>query len=132
MRNSSSYFVFSVVWCVTNRRWHKCKLYLDELYSQYKRFVPDSDFLREIENAHQQLRQSLEKSERKLVLRIIDNKDLIASERGKESFQCGFWLAWRLFSELHTYNGGRSLEKFLNVDGRFAVAEEKTENALQA
>jgi len=67
----------------------------------------------------------LEKPERKLVLRIIDNKDLIADARARESFTCGFWLAWRLFSQLHTYESDRSLEKNLNVDGHFTMQREE-------
>ena len=96
---------------------------LNELFDQYNRFVPDAEFLQEIENAHQQLRQSLEKSERKLVLQIIDNKDLISSGRAKESFQCGFWLAWQLFLQLQSYDSGRSLEESLHVGNRFAMPE---------
>lgn len=96
---------------------------LNELFDHYNRFAPDAEPLQEVENAHQQLRRSLEKPERRLVLSIIDNKDLISGARARESFECGFWLAWRLFSQLHTYDSGRSLEKILNVDGRFAVPE---------
>lgn len=98
---------------------------LNELFDHYNRFVPEAEPLQEIENAHQQLRRSLEKPERKLVLRIIDNKDLIAGARARESFECGFWLAWRILSQLHRYDSGRSLEEILNVGGRFAVPEEE-------
>lgn len=101
---------------------------LNELFDQYNRFVPDGEFLQEVENAHQQLRQRLEKPERKLVLRIIDNKDLIAGARARESFTCGFWLAWRLLSQLHNYDSGRSVEGILNVGGRFVMPEGETEN----
>lgn len=96
---------------------------LDGLYEQYNRFVPDPEIQREIEACHQQLIRSLEKPERKLVLRIIDSKDLISGFRAKESFACGFWLAWRLLSQLHTYNNDRSLEESLKESGRFAMRE---------
>ena len=101
---------------------------LNELFDQYNRFVPDTEFLQEVENAHQQLRQRLEKPERKLVLRIIDNKDLIAGARARESFHCGFWLAWQMLSQVHNYDSGRSVEEILNVGGRFAMQEGDTEN----
>lgn len=87
--------------------------------------------MQEIENAHEQLRHSLEKPERKLVLRIIDNKDLIAGTRARESFACGFWLAWRLLSQLHNCDSGRSLEESLNVGGRFAMAKGEAEDEQQ-
>lgn len=96
---------------------------LDELYDQYNRFIPDAEIQREIEACHQQLIRSLEKPERKLVLRIIDSKDLICGNRAKESFACGFWLAWRIRSQLHTYDNDRSLEETLKESGRFAMRE---------
>lgn len=96
---------------------------LDELYDQYNRFVPDTEIQREIEACHQQLIRSLEKPERKLILRIIDSKDFISGFRAKESFACGFWLAWRLLSELRSYDNDRSLEESLKESGRFAMRE---------
>lgn len=97
---------------------------LNELFDHYNRFVPEAEPMQEVENAHQQLRRSLEKPERKLVLRIIDNKDLIAGACARESFECGFWLAWRILSQLDTYDSGRSLEEILNVGGRFAETDD--------
>ncbi|SBV98586.1 conserved hypothetical protein [uncultured Eubacteriales bacterium] len=94
---------------------------LDELHDQYNHFIPDAETQQEIEKCHQQLICSLEKPERKLVLRIIDNKDLIAGARARESFSCGFWLAWCLFTQLHQYDSGRSLEKTLDGNGRFSM-----------
>lgn len=105
---------------------------LDELFDHYNPFVPNAESLQEIESAHQQLRRNLEKPERKLVLCIIDNKDLIADARARESFQSGFWLAWRLFSQLHNYDSGRSLEEILNQGVRFSMQERETENEQQS
>lgn len=61
----------------------------------------------EIEDAHRQLIQRLNKPERKLILRIIDAKDHIAEEGSIDSFICGFELAWKLSSELNSYNETR-------------------------
>jgi hypothetical protein len=96
---------------------------LDELYDQYNRFVPDTEIQQKIEECHQQLIRSLEKPERKLILRIIDSKDLISGFRAKESFACGFWLAWRIRSQLHAYDNDRSFEESLNESGRFSMRE---------
>lgn len=98
---------------------------LDELYDQYNRFIPGTKTQQEIEKCHQQLIRSLEKPGRKLVLRIIDNKDLIAGARARESFACGFWLAWRLFTQLHQYDSDRSLEKTIDGNGRFFMPMKK-------
>lgn len=63
---------------------------------------------KEIEDAHRQLIQRLNKPERKLILRIIDAKDHIAEERSIDSFICGFELAWKLSTELSSYGKTRS------------------------
>ena len=101
---------------------------LDELFDRYNQFTPKEKFLQEIENARWQLSERLGKPERKLVLSLIDNKDLIAGADARESFACGFWLAWRLLSQLHNYDSGRSVEEILNVGGRFVMPEGETEN----
>lgn len=103
------------------------KTILEELFAQYSNFTPDPYATQIIEEAHQQLIRSLEKPERKLVLRIIDNKDLIAGARARESFECGFWLAWRLLTQLNIYDNGRLLEKNLDAGGRFCVPHEHEE-----
>lgn len=94
------------------------KAILEELYDSYNSFVPDHSAQSEVDMAHQALIRSLEKPERKLVLRIIDNKDLIAGARAKESFECGFWLAWRLYTQLNMIDNGRLLEQQLKTDDR--------------
>lgn len=99
------------------------KSVLDELYDRYARFTPQPEVQREIEHSHKLLIERLEKSERKLILRIIDAKDQIAGSRARESFACGFWLAWRLFTQLHSYNSGRSLEEILGANDRFPMSE---------
>lgn len=92
------------------------KTILEELYDSYNTFVPEPTVQAEVDNAHQALIRSLENPERKLVLRIIDNKDLIAGARAKESFECGFWLAWRLYTQLNMIGNGRLLEQQLKTD----------------
>ncbi|MEG0691813.1 MAG: hypothetical protein RR444_01900 [Oscillospiraceae bacterium] len=104
------------------------KTILEELYDSYNTFIPDTATQAEVDNAHQALIRSLEKPERKLVLRIIDNKDLIAGARARESFESGFWLAWRLCTQLNMIGNGRLLEQQLNADGRFVMEQEKSED----
>ena len=104
------------------------KTILDELYDSYNNFFPDPTFQAEVDNAHQALTRSLEKPERKLVLRIIDNKDLIAGARARESFECGFWLAWRLCTQLNMIDNGRLLGQQLKADGRFVMQQEESED----
>lgn len=61
--------------------------------------IPEAE--QEIEDYHKQLIELLEKPERKLVLRIMDNQSLIAEERSMDGFLCGFQLAWELAYELN-------------------------------
>ena len=104
------------------------KTILQELHDSYNNFIPEAATQAEIDNAHQALIRSLEKPERKLVLRIIDNKDLIAGARVRESFECGFWLAWWLCTQLNMYDNGRLLEQQFNADGRFVMEQEEPED----
>lgn len=104
------------------------KTILEELYDNYYNFIPEATTQAEIDNAHQALIRSLEKPERKLVLRIIDNKDLIAGARARESFKCGFWLAWRLCTQLNMIDNGRLLEQQLKAGGRFVMEQEEPED----
>jgi len=62
------------------------------------------------------------------VLRIIDNKDLIAGARARDSFECGFWLAWRLCTQLDMIDNGRLLGQQLNAGGRFVMEQEDCED----
>ena len=58
----------------------------------------------ELDDCHKQLIDVLGKSERKLVLRIIDGKDRLADEIGLDSFIFGFKLATGIAYELKKYD----------------------------
>ena len=57
----------------------------------------------EVEECHQALIEVLGKTERRLVLQIIDAKDRIAEDTSLDSFISGFELAWQLYAELNHY-----------------------------
>ena len=73
---------------------------LTELYLLFH--VPSKNMALEqrVEDNHKQLREALEKPERRLVLEIIDAKDQMAETASIESFAAGFELACRLCNEL--------------------------------
>ena len=79
------------------------------LYDRFYKPVPMAEAEQEIEVCHRQLIERLEKPERKLVLRIMDNQSLIAEERSMDSFFCGFQLAWELAYELNHFETDRHL-----------------------
>ena len=64
----------------------------------------------EIKNCHKQLIEHLDKTDRRLVLRIIDAQDHICNATSQDSFIAGFQLAWKLCSELNHYDEGRCVQ----------------------
>ena len=81
---------------------------LKQLYNRFYTPLPMAEAEQEIEDCHRQLIERLEKPERKLVLRIMDNQRLIAEERSMNSFFCGFKLAWELAYELNNFETDRN------------------------
>ena len=59
------------------------------------------------ESCHQELIKRLDKSELRLVLRIIDAQNLMIEQRSVDSFICGFRLAWELTYELNHFETNR-------------------------
>lgn len=80
---------------------------LKQLYNRFYTPLPMVEAEQKIEACHKQLIERLEKPERKLVLRIMDNQGLIAEGRSMDSFYCGFQLAWELASELNHFETDR-------------------------
>lgn len=82
---------------------------------------------REIEECHQALSEVLGKTERRLVLQIIDAKDRIAEDTSIDSFISGFELAWKLSMELNHYENERSVScrTAMGLGARFASAREE-------
>lgn len=81
----------------------------------------------EIEECHRVLITTLDKPERRLVLRIIDAKDRMVEDTSVDSFISGFELAWKLCMELNNYENERlvscPMEKELSA--RFTFKQEK-------
>ncbi|MGI5988282.1 MAG: DUF6809 family protein [Dysosmobacter sp.] len=82
---------------------------LKQLYNRFYTPLPMTEPEQEIEDCHKQLIERLEKPERKLVLRIMDNQNLIAEGQSMDSFYCGFKLAWELAYELNYFETDRHL-----------------------
>ena len=61
----------------------------------------------EVEDCHQTLIDRLGKTERNLVLQIIDAQNLMIEQRSVDSFICGFRLAWELANELNHFETNR-------------------------
>ena len=81
---------------------------LDALYDHFYEKPELTALQKSVEANHDLLRERLGKSERKLVLRLIDDENTIANVLSLDSFLCGFELAWRLANELHHLERERS------------------------
>lgn len=81
----------------------------------------------EVEECHKALIEALAKSERKLVLRIIDAQDSIREQTSLDSFIAGFELAWRLSAEVHNDENERSFSCRTRRVGARCVSDEKSE-----
>lgn len=86
----------------------ECKL-LRALYNCFYTRPRFDEQENEVEECHKALIEVLAKSERKLVLRIIDAQDYIKTETLLDSFIAGFELAWRLSNELYYDDKERSV-----------------------
>lgn len=84
---------------------------LKALYDDFYEPLPETELKKEIEDCHQQLIETLDKPERRLVLQIIDAKDQIAEDKSIDSFIAGFRLAWRLSNEFNMYEKARPMLK---------------------
>ena len=67
---------------------------LNQLYNRFYTPLSTAEPEQEIEDCHRQLIERLEKTERKLVLRIMNAQNLITEEHSLDSFLCGFELSW--------------------------------------
>ena len=74
---------------------------LAELYHRF--YVPQgrSAEKTEIEACHAELSKTLDRSERRLLLKLLDAEDCIRDAGTLESFIAGFRVAWKLSAELN-------------------------------
>ena len=79
-----------------------------------------------MEECHKALIAALEKTERKLVLRIIDAQNLIIEQTSLDSFTAGFEPAWRLSIELQNEENERSFSCRARRTGAHFVWEDET------
>lgn len=94
------------------------------LYDKFYIPLPMVESEQEVEPCRRLLIERLDKPERKLVLRIIDAKGLIEEERSRDSFLCGFRLAWELANELDRYMEERPAPERISGPGALTWPDE--------
>jgi len=78
------------------------------LYDSFYTPLEMSELKQAVEANRDLLRDKLPVVERKLVLRIVDDLNMIATDLSLDSFICGFKLAWQMANELNNYDNRRS------------------------
>ena len=71
--------------------------YMKALWEQFYGFVPSDT---ESEELRRNLSGQLTKEQRRLLLRIVDRKDLYCERVSQESFTAGFRLAWGIMNSM--------------------------------
>ena len=92
--------------------------YMSELYRRYFRATDFSELEEEIENTRQEVRDYLNKMQRRRLMHLVDSQNLLKEETSLASFTAGFKLAW-------------GLSKELEADGLYSFDEEETERVCR-
>ena len=85
----------------------------DYMTALYQRFFQEPDFTeleKEIEQARQEVRDCLDKLQRRRLMHLVDTQNLLREETSLASFTAGFKLAWGLSKELEA-NGLYSFDE---------------------
>ena len=93
----------------------------DYMAALYKRFfqVPDfTELEEEIEQTRQEVRDYLDKMQRRRLMHLVDSQNLLKEEISLASFAAGFKLAW-------------GLSKELEADGLYSFDEDETERVCR-
>lgn len=77
------------------------------LYDSFYTPPEMADLKQAVEANRTLLRDKLPVEQRKLVLRIVDDLNMMATDLSMDSFICGFKLAWQMANELNNYNNRR-------------------------
>ena len=88
----------------------------DYIRALHQRFFqePDvSELEEDIENTRQEVRNCLDKMQRRRLMHLVDSQNLLREETSLASFMAGFKLAW-------------GLSKELEADGLYSFDEEET------
>ena len=100
--------------------------YMQALHQRFFREPECADVREEIEELRQELRETLQKPERRKLLRLVDVQNLLREETSLASFMAGFKLAWGLAQELEA-DGLYSFEDEEDVFGEWVFLEVERE-----
>ena len=92
--------------------------YMRALHQRFYREPDFSELEEDLENACQQVRDCLDKLQRRSLMHLVDTQNLLREETSLASFTAGLKLAW-------------GLSKELEADGLYSFDEEETERVCR-
>ena len=100
--------------CVAEKGATHMNDYMRALHQRFFREPDVSELEEDIENTRQEVRDCLDKMQRRRLMHLVDTQNLLREETSLASFTAGFKLAW-------------GLSKELEADGLYSFDEEETE-----
>ena len=94
----------------------------DYMTALYQRFFQEPDFTeleKEIEQARQEVRDCLDKLQRRKLMQLVDAQNLLREKTSLASFTAGFKVAWGIAKELE-------------ADGLYSFDHEEEQRACKA
>ena len=82
------------------RRRHTINDYMTALHQRFCREPDFSELEEEIEQTRQEVRDCLDKMQRRRLMHLVDTQNLLREETSLASFTAGFKLAWGIAREL--------------------------------
>jgi hypothetical protein len=111
---SPGYSLCNSVLCVAAKEAVHMNDYMRALHQRFYREPDFSDLEEDIENTRQEIRDYLDKFQRRKLMHLVDTQNLLREETSLASFTAGFKLAW-------------GLSKELEADGLYSFDEEETD-----
>ena len=92
--------------------------YMTALHQRFYREPDFSELEEEIEQTHQEVRDCLDKMQRRRLMHLVDTQNLLREETSLASFTAGFKLAWGIARELE-------------ADGLYSFQKEEEQRAFE-
>ena len=92
--------------------------YMTALHQRFYREPDFSELEKEIEEARQEVRDCLDKMQRRRLMHLVDTQNLLREENSLASFTAGFKLAWEIARELE-------------ADGLYSFQKEEEQRACE-
>ena len=114
----SGYCSREPVLCVAEKEAVHINDYMKALHQRFYREPDFSEMEEDIEKTRQEVRDCLDKLQRRRLMHLVDTQNLLREETSLASFTAGFKLAWELSKELE-------------ADGLYSFDEEETERVCR-